>query len=539
MYHRLFFRPRPHAKGKQVGIESWKRGYYAESGYVHGFYRELCPSVLAWSALLVGVAAPLERFRYIDLGCGQGFGLALLAACHPDSEFVGIDFMPEHVAHGRQLAAQAGLDNLRFIEGDFAELARDPAAVAALADASFDYVVSHGICSWVSAEVRQSVWALGSRLLTPGGLMYASYNTLPGWLPSLPLQHLVRLQQQGGRSGGDALRQATDLMDKLVAAKSPFTLTNPGVAARVKLMREQDSAYLVQEYNNQHWQPQFCSAMMQEAAAHKLRHIASAQFTEMFDALLPAPLRELLAAQGDALMREQLRDIATNQSFRRDIYVKGQLRMWPRRHIEAVKSVRLTALAGAPLPATGENFSFHSYLGPISGARDAYAGLVEGCARGASVGDLLGAGGSTELGSLLERLSLLLMGGWLNFEHARVPTDAARRLNRAIFAAVSDGAPYRHVAVPFWACAQKLENLDMMCAHIWSGKRDHLPSEAARSPRADDLLPDLARQLAQAGQRLNRDGRMLTEPADIETELRAQTHGFGATWDKLRAVGAV
>ena len=96
--------------------ESWHRGYFADTGYTHGYFREMAPSYLAWAALMQGVAVPTRDFRYVDLGCGQGFGLILLAACHPDSQFIGVDFMPAHVAHARQLAREGGVDEHRAKE---------------------------------------------------------------------------------------------------------------------------------------------------------------------------------------------------------------------------------------------------------------------------------------------------------------------------------------------------------------------------------------------------------------------------------------
>ncbi|MGY8905539.1 MAG: class I SAM-dependent methyltransferase [Burkholderiales bacterium] len=111
----------------------WKHGYFAESGYTYGFYPEVSPARLGWIASLKGLREPGNQFRYIDMGCGQGLGLLILAAAYPDAEFVGIDFMPEHIAHARNLAKRAGLTNVKLIEGDFLALNKDPAACSTTA----------------------------------------------------------------------------------------------------------------------------------------------------------------------------------------------------------------------------------------------------------------------------------------------------------------------------------------------------------------------------------------------------------------------
>ena len=92
-------------------MTSWAAGYVADIGYTSGFYRETAPSHMAFAALTTGHAPgrALAPKRVLELGFGQGFGLALLAAANPDVAFEGYDFNPEHVAHARRLIAGAGL----------------------------------------------------------------------------------------------------------------------------------------------------------------------------------------------------------------------------------------------------------------------------------------------------------------------------------------------------------------------------------------------------------------------------------------------
>ncbi|MFM8605767.1 MAG: class I SAM-dependent methyltransferase [Cyanobium sp.] len=160
------------------------------------------PGWLDLAALIRG-QAPSRRhegapFRFLDLGTGMGYGLCLIAAAHPEGQFVGVDFLSDHIAHGCWLAAELGLANVRFVEADFLRLQQDPSPLAA-ADgiaAPFAYVVAHGIATWVSAEVRQALLAVASAQLEPGGIFYCFYNTHPGWLSRTPFQALLLLEQQ-------------------------------------------------------------------------------------------------------------------------------------------------------------------------------------------------------------------------------------------------------------------------------------------------------------------------------------------------------
>lgn len=187
----------------------WKHGYYADGGYTYGFYPEMAPERIGWLAALKGYQLPTQRFRYVDMGCGQGVHLAILAALHPDAEFWGVDFMPVHIGHARQLAERAGLANVHFIEADFLALQQDLEAGKVLPGGltlgDVDYVVAHGISTWVAPAVREALFALASALLRPGGFFYNSYNAFPGWLDAVPFQNLV-LQLQRRSGGVQALR---------------------------------------------------------------------------------------------------------------------------------------------------------------------------------------------------------------------------------------------------------------------------------------------------------------------------------------------
>lgn len=92
----------------------WAKGYVADIGYTAGFYRETTPAHVAFAALSIGRSPgrALKPKRVLELGCGQGFGLALTAAANPDVAFEGYDFNPDHVAHARRLIEGAALGNV-------------------------------------------------------------------------------------------------------------------------------------------------------------------------------------------------------------------------------------------------------------------------------------------------------------------------------------------------------------------------------------------------------------------------------------------
>src|SRR5437879_256144 len=125
-------------------------GYVTDVPYVFGFKPMLAPAWLDLVAIIGGVAPPARAggCAWCDLGCGQGVPAAILAATHPNGTFHGIDAMPGHIEHATRLAAEAEADNAHFYAADFA-------AALALPLPRFDYIVAHGVYSWVDKPVRE------------------------------------------------------------------------------------------------------------------------------------------------------------------------------------------------------------------------------------------------------------------------------------------------------------------------------------------------------------------------------------------------
>lgn len=298
-------------------------GYDTSIGYSQGFGREMAPGWIDFCALLSGYSPrPREGgFRYLELGSGQGANLCVLAAAHPEGEFVGIDFLPEHVEHAGRLAAAQGLENVRFLAADFVDLAaRWPSELGA-----FDYVALHGVYSWVSDPVRVALVECLRHATRAGALVYAGYNTLPGWLGSIPFQHIARsLKAATGEPGPDAIGRAIALFDGLHAAGVQTFEFLPALKVRVDSLKAKDAAYLVHEYLHEGWKPQWHSELAGELAVAGLAFVGSATIAEtLLPGVLPPAMRGPILAMPDPALRQDLQDFVINQAFRRDLFVRG------------------------------------------------------------------------------------------------------------------------------------------------------------------------------------------------------------------------
>ncbi|MGB6425459.1 MAG: class I SAM-dependent methyltransferase, partial [Solirubrobacterales bacterium] len=156
----------------------------AEVPYPTGLYVPGHPSLLAACARLHGLdpAAPAEC-RYLDLGCGDGTNTIAVAESLPGSRCLGIDIAPAAIERGGELRDAVGIDNVELEAADFRDAAPEPGA--------WDFVVLHGILSWVPDDARVAALDLAARSLAPNGVLMASYNALPGWWLLQPARALA------------------------------------------------------------------------------------------------------------------------------------------------------------------------------------------------------------------------------------------------------------------------------------------------------------------------------------------------------------
>jgi SAM-dependent methyltransferase len=161
-------------------------GYVTDSTYADTFFRELSPAWLNYVAALHGAKPQRldEAFRYLELGCGFGTTCVLNAAAFPGASFDACDFNAAHVDGGVAFAARLGLRNITFHETAFHQLLESNLE-------PYHFIVMHGVHSWVDSSTRQVLRRLVDRLLVPGGVLYVSYNALPGWSAELSLRRLL------------------------------------------------------------------------------------------------------------------------------------------------------------------------------------------------------------------------------------------------------------------------------------------------------------------------------------------------------------
>jgi SAM-dependent methyltransferase len=491
------------------GMSHWDDGYVTDVAYTTNFYREITPAWLGMTSLLLGHRPPdLARpFRYADLGCGNGFTALAVAAGCPHAEVWGFDFNPAHIEFAAALAARAGLTNVHFVETSFAGLAAGPDN--ALPD--FDFMVSHGVLSWISPTNRHHLMSAIARRLKPGGLVYLSYNVTTGWTAMVPVQALMRMLAAASSERTDlAVPGVLDFIDRLKQADAWFFRGNPLLEARLQDIRKQDARYVAHEYLNQDWHPLMFADIAGEMAEAKCRFIGSATLVENIDTVaVPANVSPILAETRDLYLRETLRDLGCAQGFRRDVYRKGIAPMPPTEQQGLTESLTVAGL-GMAVPEGGATFA--TPIGNVAGRPEIYRPLLamldEGPLSIRLVRDSPAFAGRP-LVELMQAFALLVSGG---YAHPMLPEggttagrEAARRLNQAIARANADAAELPRLAAPAIGSAVGVDMLETMVVGALL---------AGRAADADPLATEVMALLVRSGRSVQRDGNAVTDPVE-------------------------
>ena len=293
--------------------------YVTDVPYLRHFVHDLSPTELRIAAALNGFAPPpADDFDYCELGAGNGDTVVTLAAAYPKSRFVGVDLNPAHVAVATGLATKGGLTNVRFLERDFEDLALEEGA-------RFDYITANGVLSWVSPEKQAALIALAAERLKPGGILYVSYNALPGWAAIQPLRALL-VDMTKGVSGGtlERARQGIQFAKLLAAGKAAYFTSNPAAEKMLATMLDGGLPYIAHEYFHAHWRAMYFGEVAREMAEKGLHFIGQLPLHANYrDLTIPEALLPAFRTIEDRILFESLKDFAQNELFRRDVYVRG------------------------------------------------------------------------------------------------------------------------------------------------------------------------------------------------------------------------
>ena len=306
----------PHASERATGAA------YDETPYVSIAFPETHPDKLCAMARLFGLEAPEPaRARVLELGCGDGTNLLPMAQHAPDARFLGIDLSARHVA-----SAQAAISACRLAN---AEIRQQDVLEFSASEGKFDYIIAHGIFSWVPEHVRSQLLAICRDNLSENGVAFLSYNTFPGWGMRMALRDMLLFHTQALQDTQAKVQQARALTALLADAVGTdggaYGLLLQQELARLTSSRDDFVRHDLLGDDNQ---PFYFHEFIQLAASANLQYLSGPILAQMLASNLPPKIQELLRKVGnDPIVLEQYMDFVRNQSFRRTLLCHAGVRL--------------------------------------------------------------------------------------------------------------------------------------------------------------------------------------------------------------------
>ena len=288
-----------------------------ESVLYQSFPREATsPDRLAAVATLFGLDRPdPETPRVLEVGCSDAGNLIHHASATPHGTFLGIDFAESAIAAGQRRIAERGLGNITLQRLDIADFPEDAG--------EFDYIIAHGVYSWVSAETRAALLRLLQRHLSPTGVAYIDYNAQPGSHLRFAFRESMFFHVRQFADPQQRIDQARSFLRLIIEANPEGTLYRALAERELRrLVRTPDDVVFhddLSEYNDAFYFQDFIAA----ATQHGLQYLAEADVSTMNPARVPESVRQRLAGITRLVQLEQYLDILTHREFRQTLLCRA------------------------------------------------------------------------------------------------------------------------------------------------------------------------------------------------------------------------
>ena len=502
-------------------MSEWSSGYVSELGYTYGYYRELNPKYIPFSLALRGYAAPKVETA-LELGFGQGISVNFHAA-GSDVNWWGTDFNPSQASFASELSRASG-SAMELFDDSFEEfLARSDLP-------NFDFIGLHGIWSWISDCNRSVIVELLRTKLNVGGVLYISYNTLPGWSGFAPLRHLMTLHAEvlGSQGTGivNRIEDAINFAEKMLSRDPKYATAFPAATDRIKALKEHSKHYLAHEYFNRDWHPMHFATMSDWLSEAKLEYAGPADFLSHVDTInFTEEQQSLLGEMTDPMFRESVKDFVLNQMFRRDYWVKGlrRLNSLDQQHLlENQKIVLVTPPKNIKLKVKGA-------LGEADLHEEIYSPVIESLAdhEAHSLQNVLDQVNSTnpELNAsfpqILQAAVILIGNGHAEIAQENAPAEAFRarsaELNEHLRKKARAGGDIGFLLSPVTGGGIAVNRIDQLFLQLIKEDSDF---------STEGLTQGVWQILQRQNQRILKKGKQLDSEDENLAELNKQAHLF-------------
>ncbi len=496
----------------------WNEGYFTDVGYTYGYYREISPVFQRFCLLLNGFASPEAgaEANHCELGFGQGVSINIHAASNP-GHYIGTDFNPAQAAHASSLAAASG-NRARLFDHSFEQLLnRDDLP-------QFDSISLHGIWTWVSRDNHKTITEFARRYLKPGGVFYNSYNCFPGWSPAYPLRQLFALHDRYAAKPHSAearVDAALKFTQSMLDAQPNYLKAAPYLPKKLEGIMEQNRHYVAHEYFNREWNCMYFTDVVDALTPAKLEFACTATPLDTVDAVnLNQEGQAFLAGIDHPLLRQQARDYFVNQQFRKDLYLRGAMRVTPIEQRQRLLDTRLVLLQQAETVP----FKVNGAVGEATLQEAIYRPIINLLAdkqyAPKTIREIAQLQSTMNWGQILQAVAILVgMNAVAPCQDENAVKAVGKRcaaLNQHLFERARLGGEVAYLASPVLGAGIAVNRFEQLYLHFFqAGKKT-----------AVDAAQGVWQILAQQGQKIIKEGKTLESQEENLAELTQQAKTF-------------
>jgi methyltransferase-like protein/SAM-dependent methyltransferase len=315
---------------------------YDEVPYSSFPYPRTHPDRLATIAGMFGLQAPpIAAARVLELGCASGGNVIPMAEQLPGAQFVGVDLSEGQIATGMAAVVELQLPNVQLRHADILDIDEDYG--------EFDYVICHGVFSWVPPAVQDKILDICRTRLRENGVGFISYNTYPGWHLRESVREMMRYHVRQFEEPSRRVDQARALVDFLANAvvddSNPHSLL---LRRELQLLSQTGNDYLFHEHLEEHNAPCYFHQFAERLAGAQLQYLAEADAHTMLHRELPAEVAQTIGRiSPDIVSLEQYTDFIRNRQFRQTLVCHADVPLHRSLGPEVV-STRYVAFGGKP-----------------------------------------------------------------------------------------------------------------------------------------------------------------------------------------------
>lgn len=289
--------------------------------YPSKFFLQTHPDRLATLATLFGMnPAQVETCRVLELGCGNGSNLISHAYNLPEAKFVGVDLAENHIVDAKKSAEELNLQNVEFYQMDVMRMTAEEFG-------KFDYVIAHGLFSWIPMQVRDKVLALYRELLDESGVGYISYNAFPGAHHRQMVQKMMRFHSKHFDEPMEKVGKSISFLAFLCEHTTEKEVFGNILNHDLKRHFEHDAADIFHDDLSDINQPFYFHEFAELLEKNGLQYLAEAELHAMGTQSLSPDAREFIESLTDIVEREQYLDFFRGRIFRQTLFCHQEIEL--------------------------------------------------------------------------------------------------------------------------------------------------------------------------------------------------------------------